>query len=221
MERGRIPSIRGGLDTRLAAGASAAVLAFGMAGESSQGVAGASSQPTPSTFEFGGGTSSRTQLAVGSLAATQCGLRYVQPNKYFNHDNKGLSKQVALINGLYNTEITVKISDIWTAAQIVRASNQDPRYARAMERTRNSAAKGSRVNRTTFLGTRPSTPKPCGDKNHISKAASSAQIRRTSRTGQDLVRRVGSGLGERAGRATKAAYERLKSEVEKFADQRP
>lgn len=221
MERGRTPDIRQGLVSRFAAGASVVTLALSMSGESSRNIANASPQPTPSSFEFPRGTSPSTQLAAGSLAATQCGLRYVYPNKYFNRNNGSLSRQAELIDGLYNTERTVKLGDIATAVQIIWQSKSDPRHAIATERSLNSAADGKRVNRSTFLDTRPPTPKPCSDRHHISRVASSAQLRRTARTGQNLTRRIGRRLGERAGRATRAAYERFKTEVDKLADQRP
>lgn len=153
--------------------------------------------------------------------ASRCGLRYVQPNKQFTRHNSGLSKQVDLVDDLYRSHKKITISDIATATRIIYYSNQDPRYASAMQRTRNQAANDKTVTARTFLATKPANPKPCGDRNHISESASRTQIEQTTATGQDLVRRVGRGIGRQASRFVKVAYDRFTESVDRLIDQRP
>jgi hypothetical protein len=202
---------------RIAALGSVAALALGGSGVIQEGTAHAKS--VPSAHEAQTHRPGHTE-AIGQMAV-RCGLRYVQPNKHFTRDNPNLSKQVGLINELYNTNSEVTLGDVWTAGQIIYSSNQDPRYAIAMQRTRSRAATGRKVTKSTFLATKPPATRPCGDRNHISKSASSNQLERTAATGQDLVRRVGSRLGERASRILVRAFEVVKGEVEELQSQRP
>src|SRR5690606_23857145 len=112
-------------------------------------------------------TTESTPNTTELSAEEECSFRYVEPGEHFNPEKSDqISEDLDLLKKLHTDGTELELSDVGTAAGIIRKSYRDPFYAEGMVIAKDAAQEQSFLTADDFLNLELSQLATC-DNNHL------------------------------------------------------